>query len=204
MSSARTHGIPAAAAKYYDLVKQSVLPPPSPAVCDPANCADVGADCCAPLSLGEVAACRGGYTAIRTGQPCMVWSEGSFQCCAVPAPPPLPPSPPPPFPLPPKPPLPPHPPAVSRMEMVAAINARFLAGRPSNKVNHAGVLVHLVDKMEDPEKPWLPCPETSRFSEFASAAKRPSLWTAYPVVCSDSQGCCELEADRWSRYLLEC
>lgn len=40
-------------------------------------------------------------------------------------------------------------------------NARFRNGKPSNNLEEAGVLVHVIhDAGSDEWKPWLPCPET--------------------------------------------
>lgn len=71
-------------------------------------CRDVGNDCCAPLSINEVAKCDGGFSPVPTGQGCFGFQEGKYTCCSVPHPPPARPSPPPPPRPPPYPPLPPY------------------------------------------------------------------------------------------------
>ena len=67
---------------------------------------------------------------------------------ARPPPPPPRPSPPPPI----SPPLPPPP-----IPTIDLLNQRFLAGRPSNDPNEAGVLLHQFDGQEDWARGWRPC-----------------------------------------------
>lgn len=42
--------------------------------------------------------------------------------------------------------------------MAALLNNRFAGGTPSNDIARAGVLVRQFDSLDDPARPWLPCP----------------------------------------------
>ncbi|KAL1496082.1 hypothetical protein AB1Y20_014709 [Prymnesium parvum] len=106
---------------------------------------------------------------------------------AAAAPRPTPPPPPPPPPLPPPPPPAPHeppraspppsptprrPPGVTYLQ---SLNARFRGGHAANAVEHAGVLVHMLDDLRlSLEQPWLPCSSPSlwcyKFSDRCSAS----------------------------------
>jgi len=39
------------------------------------------------------------------------------------------------------------------------LNARYRSGRPSSSLSGAGVLIHQLDRLENDNKPWLPCTE---------------------------------------------
>ena len=62
--------------------------------------------------------------------------------------------PPPPPPPPHTPSAPPPPPSPPPRDAASAISQRFLAGRPSSVLAEAGVLVHMMDELEDPESRW--------------------------------------------------
>ena len=70
------------------------------------------------------------------------------------------------------------------MPVVDQVNARFLAGTPSNDPNLAGVLVHQFDGQEAMPEQWLPCPETTswcsafrdRFATSLINARAPYLF----------------------------
>ena len=81
--------------RYYEVMEtiqtRKPLPPPPPAYtaqCDASKCDDVGKDCCAPLAIGEVAACLDGYVPVRKlgrkNEACAngQWLEGAYECCA--------------------------------------------------------------------------------------------------------------------------
>jgi len=98
----------------------------------------------------------------------------------LPWPPPPPPPPsskpgPPPLPLPPPPPptLPPtSPPLLSPQKLVDRMNVRFAAGKPSDTLAECGVLVRQLDRLDDKNAPWLPCPQTGPDSWCKSLADR--------------------------------
>lgn len=87
--------------------------------------------------------------------------------CPHPPPPPLPPPPP----HPPPPPRPPHPkapppspspapsPPIPGEATLESINNRFREGRPSTDLTVVGVSLHQFDETENPDRPWLSCPE---------------------------------------------
>mmetsp|Transcript_34344 Transcript_34344/g.78716 ORF Transcript_34344/g.78716 Transcript_34344/m.78716 type:complete len:364 (-) Transcript_34344:752-1843(-) len=52
---------------------------------------------------------------------------------------------------------PPMPLVGGRQPLVTRLNQRFSRGVPSNDLNEAGVLVHVLDKTEDPKRSWMPC-----------------------------------------------
>lgn len=79
--------------------------------------------------------------------------------------PPLP-SPPPPCYIPSPPPRPPpSPPSAPPMPIVDQLNMRFKAGKPSDDVSRAGVLVHQFDGQEDWAKRWMPCSSTETWCQ---------------------------------------
>lgn len=88
---------------------------------------------------------------------------------------------------PPMPPVPPAPPALPPLlpppratheEVLKRLNARFRDGRPSSKLEEAGVLVRQFDTLDDSDKPWLPCPQDG-----------PNNW-------------CRSFADRWATSII--
>lgn len=88
----------------------------------------------------------------------------------------------------PPPPLTPRPPAMPRPpqthdELVEMLNQRYKEGggaamRSDDDLERAGVLVRQFDMLEDPERPWLPCPRVG-----------PHSW-------------CKAQADRWAASLV--
>ena len=82
----------------------------------------------------------------RRGRPACTHSRTHFPQ-GPPSPPPLPQ-------VPPSPPAPKPPPPGA----VARLNEMFRSGRATNSLSSVGIIVHGFDAMEDPLRPWRPCP----------------------------------------------
>ena len=73
----------------------------------------------------------------------------------------------------PPPPPSPYPPPLSPLPLlppnraIESMNRLFESGKPSDTLSSGGVLLHLFDGSGDPERPWLPCPN-SRFCAMMS------------------------------------
>jgi len=70
------------------------------------------------------------------------------------------------------------------LPLAARLNQRFASGVPSNSLEHAGVLVHILDRTEDSTHAWLPCREgwcvgkgfSGRLSASLINAGQPGFW----------------------------
>ena len=116
-----------------------------------------------------------------------------------PIPPPRPPLQPPPPPLPGTPPVEPPP-----LQAVAdAINRRFLQGAPSNKLEEAGLLIHMFDALEDGREPWTVCHsgwcagQVDHMSCSLINARLPHLFNQGVglILAADTQILCSFSAD---------
>ena len=99
---------------------------------------------------------------------------------------PLPPLPPPSPLLPPPPPPPPWRLPDGSSSVLDLINARFIAGRPTNDLASAGVLVRTIDGLEDPVQPWMPCASGEKWlamcSRFNNRFPTSLLWPGHTEI----------------------
>ena len=99
-----------------------------------------------------------------------------------PLPPPSPAVPPAPPSLPPPPSSPPPSPPPPLLVRIAQLNRRFAAGRPSNDLAAAGVVIHSFDQMDNREDPWNGCRQgwcagfKDRFSVSVMSKRRPHYY----------------------------